>query len=459
MAFEIPVELADGPIMRAFERIKAEARNTGDVIKQSITTAPSSVGSARTGIGSGGSAPSGASMRSFGYHIGNRQRLEEAMNWREKALGSGDSAIIGDAEARVARLKRAVDREERLQNGPTRDQALLDMIMTSRVLPGGQLSPLVNRLVAFKNAAGADASGTLESLGLSEGSVKALAPMIGRLAAVAMPAAVVAAGGATMLMMASAGAAAAERTSRLSRTTPGSPENINRAAALGLDPRDLGERLQGGGLGAAYMRARGIVDIGWRTKDRAENAVRAMEALRKEQNPYLRARVAEELGLSDKLYQVDLSDAEFKRLRDSMPTAPTMAQRRTQASYRANMERVGNYYETYKAKAGYYAMRGVNDLLSGDPKRIGEALSRLTPYGMVYDLFKSRNQRESAEGGRGKDVTNTIENMTRAMKDFTEVIGGGSRARGAIPEGFGAYLKISDQLDNHARVLGAFSVA
>jgi hypothetical protein len=57
----------------------------------------------------------------------------------------------------------------------------------------------------------------------------------------------------------------------------------------------------------------------------------------------------------------------------------------------------------------------------------------------------------------GDETTKAIKDLTRTMKDAAEQLGGGTRARGAIPAGW-KQMQMENALQSDAISLGAFNV-
>lgn len=241
-------------------------------------------------------------------------------------------------------------------------------------------------------------------------------------------------------------------------TSGGTPQEIAQLSGigryLGMTPEQagnravaLGDALRGGGFGAAYMRSKGIVDMGPYTIDKATNQLRVLDELRQIRSESQAVRVARDLGVSDQLWVRDLSDSDYRRLKDGARASGTPEMRRKAARWEATKAELGNWFDRIKLNFIDNITGGANR--DRNEKALEGLRAAMEP--------KHANKKKSGSGEPGDANTKALEDNTRALRASTEQIGGGKRAAGAIPAGW-RYMMMEEALRGQAAQLGAFAI-
>lgn len=465
MAIEIPIDRPNlGPYFADLDRLNAkfkEVQASADNLSEAAGAKPSKGGGAK-GMGGG---------RAINWDDPwgklDSLRLQRYLGKRE---GLGDDALRGLDLAIARQTKRVARSEKELSGGKTQGEKLLDALMTSRVTMGMggrmQFAPLFGKLASAGLVDPSKYMGALDKFANTPGVLSAVTKL-------AIPAAVAAAGAVGVYRLAEASAASMRSGSAAFWTSGGTPRETGQLSAIGgflgmtaeqaaQRAVELGDRLRGGGYGASYLRSRGIVDQGIWTTDKATNFLKAIEALRTIKSDSQAIRVARDLGMSDVLRVRDISPGTYGRLKDSMGDYGSPSQRKAEANYNAQKETFSNYWDSMVRSIGEPLLGSINGVVSGDifkgPTNPGwyDALRNVLNLGLSVTPFPKLPQ-NGRTGSDTKENTQAIKDMTRTMKDHAEWLGGGARARGALPAAW-TYMQMEEGLRSDARSLGAFSV-
>lgn len=281
------------------------------------------------------------------------------------------------------------------------------------------------------------------------------------IAAAAMPfvigGAAVAAGGAALYAMANAATEKQRSYSSAYWMGGGDPGQASAVGGfLGMDPGTMAGRanqfadtLRGGGYGAAMIRDKGVIDLGPHTTNKFTNLIKALDELRK-MDEKKAINVARSLGISDMMNVYDLSDGTWKALKKSKADRATPAARKEEAEYRAQQELFGSEVEKL--------MQGVNKVAMWWWTPVLKSLNGTNDPLLPYTMRGGKDSKPEKAKSETKELSDNIQNLTRTLKDEAEMIGGGRRARGALPPGW-KHQQLSEQAMSHAQMLGAFSVA
>lgn len=428
-------------------------------------------------------ANNGPRSKTFTLAKGANQNLDVARHELDIALASGDQGLIDDAKANVRRKEEALQRQNKLLNGPSREDAVMEAFMSSR-MAGGRLLPLVNKL----RKAGMSTAEDLESeLGLSPAMAQKLAPIVATAAAAALPlAGGLIAGGAIVGLMTSA-AATGRRSSDAFWSAGGTPLETARLMALGGDASKamaFGDALRRGSYGSAYMNSRGIYDLGPYSIDKAGNYVRGIDELRKIKSDQQAIRVARDLGLSDELWRRDLDPEQYDRIKRSMDDLATPQARKAYARYRGAGEEFSNQWEKFKMEQGTPWMEAGADALGArgfwhqagtwlQLAAMGTAASSLVLgpemlipaaalelLGLGAEGIGNRTD-PKARSVKPEDLKTgngiRMRNAQRRWSNEVETLGGGSRTAGALPPGY-VFQYQDDGFTAASLNLGAFNV-
>ena len=291
---------------------------------------------------------------------------------------------------------------------------------------------------------------------------------------------------------------------------------IGYGAAAGLSPEAtaqkanaFGDALRSGGTGASYFRARGLVDFGPFSIDKVANLTKAIDLLRHEKSDATAIRVARSTGLDNFLWMRDLSERSAQGLATATKGADTKQARKNAAEFQAadteadlRWKDVHDRVMTRPMQAKAQMGRGLSQVLQGNgwagyANMAGAAARFVNPVlgpaigdglGWVADRAEDGvngarhwiSQRgkdkkgdpvsdwidehigdgsgSSQNRGKGKDEnTEAMKDLTRTIKDHAETVGGGGRARGAIPAGIKAGM-MDEALTNAAHYQGAFTI-
>lgn len=408
-------------------------------------------------------------------------RLNEANSRYERMKGMG----LSDEELRVTRLEqiraqRAADRANRDLN-PQANDPMKTMFMRTR-LRIGPWNPLVGDLV--KN--GLIDESKIDSMMARISGSKAAQAATARLAGAAIPLLAQAAGAGLIGTVVSAGIAVGRKAFESTDGAAGrardkagafwiggggmyADQAMATARFFGMDSTtmanravEFGDKLRGGGYGAAVMREKGIVDFGDRTDRKFDNLIKALDLLRKMPEQQAR-RVARNLGITDMMKAYDLSDQSWEKLKRSREGATSEASRRRIAEADASGERlsnaIGNIWDPFATRMRNQIARYLENPISGGMQN---AFDNSLP-GMIYNGFYGDKTGYRTNGVQGvkanetRELTNAIKDFGRSVKDAAEMIGGGRRAKSAISAGTKA-LNFQDAAIAQSMGLGAFTV-
>jgi hypothetical protein len=394
---------------------------------------------------------------------------------REAAAKDSYSRMSGmglhDDDLRASRLEmvrasRAVQRANRDLNPQAAD--LMKQMLYRTRLKVGPFMPLIGDLVKNDLLDPKAIDSVLSRIGGLAGAKTALKSIVTGAFPFLLGAGAVAAvaGGAYELM--NAGSASSRRIGNAFYSAGGgngtsTGQNLGLAGFMGTDAAgmagmatNLGERLRGGGYGASIMRQGGVIDLGRFTIDKFANLTKAIDLLRgmEEKKAIM---VARDLGIESLLYTRDISSTTLGALRRSGGQM-TPEERKSNAEYDANRARLGNDIDNgYRAVANP-VIRSTNFLMDflGGISGNAESMTNL-----IYRFgWKTRGEAaiEAGKGGKTSDLVDALGNLTRTIKDHQEFIGGGTRARGAMPAGQkGGQLE--ESLRSQAQIYGAFTIA
>ncbi len=475
MAYEIALEMPGlEKALSGFDKVAEKLEVIRDQIKGAGQDA-SSIGrgvGGRAGGGGGGilGGGGGKSWSDSWARLDNLQlqrRLAEMDGYAPDDLKGLDVSIL--------RAKRNVSRDQKLlETGGEKTQAekLMDAVMTSRLgFSGGkmQVMPLVNKLASAGLIDPQKIIAEVERFA----NIGAMVPMITKLA---IPAAIAAAGVVAGGQLVENAASSMRAGSGAYWTAGGNSAQTGQVAALGgfigLTAQqaaekavEFGERLRGGGYGAAYMRSKGIMDQGVYTVNKATNYLKAIDEIRNIKNDVDAIRVARDLGMTSELQYRDLSSSTYNRLKRSMGDYGSPEERRQEAEYRANKEIFGNFWNQFVREAGGKFMGGVNAVMSGDmlktpgsPQWMSAMVNMANMAGLVGPMpINLKNPYDKAGGDPIKENTQALKDLGRVMKDQAEQMGGGPRSRGALPAAQ-RYMQLENSMQSQALQLGAFHI-
>lgn len=231
------------------------------------------------------------------------------------------------------------------------------------------------------------------------------------------------------------------------------------APYFGMEPGQLagravsfGDALRGGGYGASKFRGLGINDQGFRTLDKMGNLIKALDALRTMEEKEA-ITVARATGIEDLLSVRDLSDSTYENLKNSS-LKQTPWERMINSEYEAQKTTLGNNIDNIYRAAAVPVIGLAQLALDG----LGFMLD---PFGLFATMKDSYNK--SHEGGEDeksdpiKENTYATNELTRTIKDQAEMIGGGRRAKTAVPPGIRGQM-FTDNQNSESMKLGAFTV-
>jgi hypothetical protein len=379
------------------------------------------------------------------YESLDRAKLQLYLAQREGYSGND----LKDFQYRAKAAQRRAERADSLMNGPkvkSQEELIMDAIMTSRILPGGTLSPIVGRMVKA-GLLGAPGSNALSAgIGGAAGSESVQA--VAAAAAAALPMVVGAAGVAALVGLAEGSSGKIRTGSNAFWQTGGTASELGQMLSLGGDnagskAMSLAAFLRGGGYGANRLRAAGIADFGdFFTPDKAANYVKTLKYLRTIKDPMERLRIARGSGIEDDLWTSDLSNSSFNDLLNSR-TAYGSSARKSEAEYRAAKEQFGNGWDDFVRSIGTPVLNGINAVWKG--------LGEIGGGENVPDRRKKAQANASPSQGTGSTVY-------RSPKSGAEWIGGDERSRGAVPPGVIAQ-SLDTSFNFEAIKLGAFSIS
>lgn len=464
MPYEIPFQ--DKGLDQLNKKLEATAGNVDKLI-------------AKTKELNASTAKGGAAARSY---IGPFSAVENARSMLSDAQAGGATAQrIKDLEYRLKRAESAAARADKVLNpvSKTQDERMMDVLMTSRLNLGG-ISPLVGKLhgaglldgggllglissgAHTSTGAGATANTSTGLSGRVMGMAGSMAPMVAELA---IPAAIAAAGALGIAKVVDAAnstvkdRAGAYYGAGATGSEVGKLDLLGRV--MGMSASQAGDRavafgdaVRGGGYGAAYFRARGIVDKGIYTTDKASNYLKAIDELRNIKTDAEAVMVARSTGLTPELGFRDMSEAAYKGIRNEMAFGQTKGERQNKADYDATAARAGANLDRF-----WRMITGpINTLLAGPQLDYSDSDTD-----KMYNFLHGDSQTPSwsAGGKNSKEAieknTEAIAKMTRVMADHAEMLGSyGPRAQAAVPAGWKLNM-MDEALTSQAQMLGAFT--
>lgn len=373
----------------------------------------------------------------------------------ERASGKSDEDLKA---LRYEHLKasRNVDRIEKALSGGANAQEKLAYAINSSRLSLGGVSPLAGRLASV---AGLDPGESIAGMMSSE--------TISAISKVAIPAAVAVAAGVGAYRVAEAASASIARGRSAYWTGGGTASetaqllgiggNASRAAALS-------DSLMGGGLGAAFMRSRGIVSTPY-TVDKTKNYLRMVEELRNIKDEKYARLVGMNLGMEQELAWRDLSPSSWEALKGSMSGVATPEARRAQAEYEATKTRAGNVWDNVVRNVGGHYMKVFADIGGGfmdmfsDPeegnKKLMRGFGRMLTGGATDHIAAWGDSRGERSGGGSSGADGVHTSQVRGVHGF-EMFGGGSYGGSAIPAGW-KYYQMENALEGQVSMLGGWS--
>lgn len=218
----------------------------------------------------------------------------------------------------------------------------------------------------------------------------------------------------------------------------------------------FGDRLRGGGFGAAWMHEHGLQDNGdIYTPNKFPNFVKALDLLRNEKNEEKAMIVARQMGLSDFMSVRNLSDESWEELKKTTLVQSSGLGADVEAQNRANWTKLGNVWDGVKTGVGLV----VGQMLTGNFRGIGGLISG-NPLAPIEEAMKSGRGNSSKGTGKTDMEENTgeLKNLTRTLKDQREILGGGQRARNAYDGIAWKGLMFDEANRSQMRALGAFTV-
>jgi len=454
-----------------------------------------------------GAASGVASAKTSSATTGIYSRRDRYRAEHDDLIGRGVSAgtEYNDAKVRMLKSEKAVERWEKSLEPKSEADKLRDVLMTSRIGPDGKLYPIVGRMMSA-GLLGEDALGNMKAglvngggiagklaraMGTASNAVTAAesagvagrAAGIGAAAAYATPAAIA-------LAAIAVGVASRNEAARIGRehadtfyTAGGGTSGLTSignffgtsGAAEAANANALGDKLRGGGYGAAYLRQKGIYDLGIWQNDRSDNYKRTLEALWNDPNQNRAIRVARDLGMSDKLYGRDLNESTRNQVLEGEKWRDSEWVRRVGAASQADASATSGMWDQAKigiAALWHHAGNGLfsdayrtatsGDIQGNDVARVGlkalvQGLGGPIGMGLLEDsidrAFPHRRARSGKQATAGDGDFG--ENVGRAARE--ETIGGGDRVRRAVPAGW-RQIQMDDALSGQAANLGAFNL-
>jgi hypothetical protein len=386
---------------------------------------------------------------------------------RADAAAAGYLNSPNDPAAKLAHIRamEAVTRANKkiTDTVPTQESKMHDLFMTSRVGPGGQLYPLVNRLHAAGLTTGdvGKMSGAMTGAGVSPAVAAKMAPIAASIAKNAMPLLMAAGGIALGVGGAIAVGAAINGASNsflddvkaagtIGYQTGSSPSDVARMRGIGAftgrNPGDAADSLAGalhnGSYGASVMAGKGIYDLGSFQGDRGSNYMKAIQALRS--LPREQAiRVARDIGMSDEMWTYDLNNKQMSELEG-------MYKPKTQADInQANSAKIA---KTKADVAWDKASSAIGKVLTPLSEGFANAINPEN-WGLRPLHISPSKEKGSAKPSPVEKVPAATNETNRILKSGLETIGGNS----VIPAGW-KLQTMDSALAGQAMMLGAFGV-
>ena len=450
MAIQIPLETIDAKAFESLDKLSANLTKLEEKADKFAKT----LADAR--------APSDAFTATLAKRrtaaeslIGPYQRLQRAQENLARAQKSGDLLQLLDAQYKLKTAQGAANRADTTLTGKSTGAKLRDALMTSRVdLSTGHIMPLVNRMVG--------------ALGLP------LEAMLGT----AIVGSVIKSGAEVSRNRAAAfygGGASAN-------TGVGLGYASYAGGSLAQDAMQFGDALRGGGIGASYMRSKGIVDFGYRTIDKVTNLTKAINELAGIQDLSTRIMIARSVGLENYVDLAGLGPGTRKALADSIPT-PTANDRRLKGLRDADANQWQNFWDNAQTSFSNTVSTPYLDLKDamenggigrwGRAARTlgltvgGAALGSLVPggtaaggcLGMEAAKWFDERDADAKKVGGGRDVQKAqldeLRSINRKLKDTREIVGDSARASRAIPPAW-RYLQLESGIKLQAQRLGSY---
>lgn len=368
----------------------------------------------------------------------------------QRASGKSDSDLKALRYEHVKAIRQTERIEKALSGGATAQERLAYAINSSRFSIGG-VSPLAGRLAAV---AGADPGSAIASR---------LSPeMIANISKIALPAAVAVAAGVGAYKIAEAASASFGAGRAAYWAGGGTASETSQLLAIGGNAQraaGLSDSLMGGGIGAAFMRSRGIVSTPY-TVDKTRNYLRMIEELRNIKDENYARLIGSNLGMEQELAWRDLTPKSWQALKESMGDVASPEARRSQAEYEATKTRFGNKWDQLVRTVGGPIMNWAGDKMgsiadTSEGKGSMYDFLNMLPFGLSYLKYL-------VPDGGGKSLTPNSESSNgvnisrvRGVHGF-EMIGGGSYGGSAIPAGWKFY-QMDNALEGQAAMLGGWS--
>lgn len=244
-----------------------------------------------------------------------------------------------------------------------------------------------------------------------------------------------------------------------------SPEEVGQMA------RDLGHKLQGGGYAAARLRMEGIIDRGDLVDvNKFPNLVKTIQAIHSGKLSELDTmRVVNDLGMPQLGRFRNMGDDTFNNLMNSMgnqmnqAVSPGMeeANATTSALFNKGTHIFTDYWDSMKFDL--YRMTHANKILK--EKGYGEWFKqsamialRLTNGWMRYfDDGKDIGGNSKSNTDATKENTEAVKELGRTLKDQQELIGGGTRTRGAMMLHLKGFM-FEDAAKSNTMKMGGYSI-
>lgn len=487
MPTRVDLEIGDGGVNRAFDNVSRNIGKVADEMRELRKDLRDTAQEAQKSARDIKSAERTAK--------GPAARMQQAMADLEKAKASGDPARIFDAEylaKKAIRAEHYARTGQRLRDGkpPTQqemtDKADRDLLYTSRTFVDaitGELrhTPIFGRLMnphvsaAMKQFMGANMAvnggGMLARIGLAgggaaggsaAGSAVAAGAAGGPLGVLIVAGLAAAVGGLVALGQETLKTASALRELAASVVVSGGYTGALWAArGLGLDgarARAFQGSIQSG-AGAAMAARLGINPIGAPYGDinYTRKLLVAIEALRRETNDARARRMAEILGIGDLYWMRGISNVSFNALKMST-MIPTKQAGKNAAELEAARMRVGNAFggvgEAFGRAASPALIIGFNALASSvERASLGLKLFAYGVEAIMSGIGRLMDRLPWLRGGADGEKSNrdALNENTRALKEFRDTIGGGRRARGAMPDGFRPNNMGAERMEEYRR--------
>lgn len=226
--------------------------------------------------------------------------------------------------------------------------------------------------------------------------------------------------------------------------TGGTAGQASYMKGLGLDSgaaASFGEALRGGGVGAAYFRSKGIVDYGYRTTNKLDNLIKALDALAKIENRGVQQMVAQTTGLTGYLPFVQASP-EIRRAttytaKKYAGTEEDVQNKRDFDALLSGAQAIVDSFHRAAYRLGTAPVvqlsKGIQNLTEGNWGKGVTQILDMIPGLQTEKWFGLDKEGEKKTGDPLWDSVDALRENSRALKDHAEQIKGGAYTSGAKP--------------------------